>query len=100
MRKFPNGFPNQRGSAVLLLFILTLAVSLALAGYAASQQESQAFLPIVAKPEPTPTPIPPVVEFRGLWVTRFDWTLNAGDIKPALLDRGGDWSKVFGIDRG
>jgi uncharacterized lipoprotein YddW (UPF0748 family) len=27
-----------------------------------------------------------MVEFRGLWVTRFDWTLNPADINPTKID--------------
>lgn len=42
-------------------------------------------------PTPTATPTPPPstnVEFRGLWVTRFNWTsLNHADEQPSDIDR-------------
>jgi uncharacterized lipoprotein YddW (UPF0748 family) len=49
---------------------------------------SQIYLPVVAKPLPTPTPTPPpvMVEFRGLWVSRFDWITTYGQASPAKID--------------
>ncbi len=41
------------------------------------------YLPLVVKPEPPPPE--PMVEFRGLWVTRFDWTAWDG-AHPAKID--------------
>ena len=38
-------------------------------------------LPLVRKPEP-----PPPAEFRGLWVTRFDWTNYGQPADPARID--------------
>lgn len=87
---------------ILLLAFLTL---LGVVGTAVVAQTPppDTYLPIVIKPEPTPTatptatpeptptpsPTPPgqMVEFRGLWVTRFDWTLNPNDINPAKIDQ-------------
>jgi uncharacterized lipoprotein YddW (UPF0748 family) len=80
------GSRSGRRVVIALLSFFTAAVALALVAYAASQQAPQAYLPIIAKPVPTPTPVPPVVEFRGLWVTRFDWTLNASDINPGKIE--------------
>lgn len=38
-------------------------------------------------PSPTPTQIPVgQVEFRGLWVTRFDWTRSTSPAEPAKID--------------
>lgn len=59
-----------------ILFITTAlaTILLALAGVwlaTAQTEASQVFLPLVVKPAPPPEPM---VEFRGLWVTRFDWT--------------------------
>ncbi|MGH2535994.1 MAG: glycoside hydrolase family 10 protein [Candidatus Promineifilaceae bacterium] len=48
------------------------------------------FLPVVPsipQPTPTPSPTPPpnqMVEFRGLWLTRFDWTSLDGE--PEKVD--------------
>jgi uncharacterized lipoprotein YddW (UPF0748 family) len=41
------------------------------------------YLPFVAKPEPPPEPM---VEFRGLWVSRFDWTTAEEPASPAKID--------------
>jgi uncharacterized lipoprotein YddW (UPF0748 family) len=38
------------------------------------------------KPEATPTP-QPMVEFRGVWLTRFDWTLDPNESNPAKIDQ-------------
>lgn len=39
-------------------------------------------------PTPTPTQPPPgMVEFRGLWVTRFDWTTFNQPASPARIDQ-------------
>ncbi len=37
-------------------------------------------------PTPPPTPQPDTVEFRGLWVTRFDWTQFGKPADPAKID--------------
>lgn len=40
-------------------------------------------------PTPTPSPTPPpgaMVEWRGLWVTRFDWTSSTQPASPAKID--------------
>lgn len=34
----------------------------------------------------TPTPPPGLTEFRGLWVTRFDWTRSNAPAEPAKID--------------
>jgi uncharacterized lipoprotein YddW (UPF0748 family) len=38
-------------------------------------------------PTPSPTPPPPSVEFRGLWVTRFDWTDGVNPASAAKIDQ-------------
>ena len=43
------------------------------------------FLPFVAQPEP-PDPPEPLVEFRGVWVSRFDWTVAGQAADPAKID--------------
>ena len=83
----------QRTTRALLAPMIILLLAL-LALTAVAQGASNAYLPIVARPEPTPTPTPPptptptptpaaMVEFRGLWVTRFDWS---GARTPAKID--------------
>ena len=71
--------------------LLLLFVTIALA-----QAPGNIYLPIISKAEePTPTPIPPpptpppghMVEFRGLWVTRFDWMTASRPATPATIDR-------------
>ncbi|MCZ7667121.1 MAG: hypothetical protein M5U34_07815 [Chloroflexi bacterium] len=49
---------------------------------AAQTLDDSVFLPMVMKAEPPPEPM---VEFRGLWVTRFDWTTWDG-AHPAKID--------------
>ena len=43
---------------------------------------------LAALPTPTPTPTPPpgMVELRGVWVTRFDWTRLNQPADPARID--------------
>lgn len=41
---------------------------------------------IAILPTPTPTQTPGMVEFRGLWVTRFDWTRSNAPADPAKID--------------
>ena len=48
----------------------------------AGDLEPQAYLPFITKNDPSPPP-EPMVEFRGLWVTRFDWT---ADPTPTKID--------------
>jgi uncharacterized lipoprotein YddW (UPF0748 family) len=88
---------------VALLFCLLALVVVGTAVYAVTEQQNQLYLPVVSKseatlvPAPTPTPPPPppppppptppptLVEFRGLWVSRFDWTLHSAPV-PATID--------------
>lgn len=90
-----------------LLFIASLILPLILfTGMVLAKTNAgsgSTFLPVIVKPLPTPTPSPTptptptpsptppppgtMVEFRGLWVTRFDWTLDPGDINPAKIDQ-------------
>ncbi len=73
---------------IIIATLLILLLSLTLLVYSA-EEDSFVYLPVVVKPippptavptltptvTPTPTPAPTTtVEFRGLWVTRFDWT--------------------------
>ena len=59
---------------VTSLFLLVTIALVAMAGTG----EKQAYLPIVRMPDPTPTPTPrPPEEFRGLWITRWDWAPGA-----------------------
>lgn len=41
---------------------------------------------VAVLPTPTPTPPPDNQEFRGLWVTRFDWTRATSPAEPAKID--------------
>lgn len=59
---------------VTSLFLLVTIALVAMAG----TSEKQAYLPIIRMPDPTPTPTPrPPEEFRGLWITRWDWAPGA-----------------------
>jgi uncharacterized lipoprotein YddW (UPF0748 family) len=73
---------------VTLLVGLLLAVGLAQA-WRIQASERQLYLPIIEKPLPPPTPTPPppvMTEFRGLWVSRFDWITTYGAASPAKID--------------
>ncbi len=67
----------KRRFAILGLFLLITAVT----GLQAQQAEHYLYLPIIAKPEPEP-----LVEFRGLWVTRYDWTSYGVAADPLKID--------------
>jgi uncharacterized lipoprotein YddW (UPF0748 family) len=62
-----------------LLLALPLLVVLAVVWSAsAAAGDDYSYLPVIYKAAPTPTSEPPeeMVEFRALWVTRFDWIPN------------------------
>ena len=64
-----------RLSSLLLLTCLSGVTS-----NASTQADQKVFLPVVANvPEP-------MVEFRGLWVSRFDWTDGQNPADPAKID--------------
>jgi uncharacterized lipoprotein YddW (UPF0748 family) len=58
-----------------------MTFSVATSTQATPEADSYVYLPIVSKPEP-----PPLQEFRGLWVSRYDWTLYSQPASPAKLD--------------
>jgi uncharacterized lipoprotein YddW (UPF0748 family) len=77
-----------------LLFAGLMAIFLATAvALAAGQGDNPVYLPLAARalptPTPTPSPTPPAetVEFRGLWITRFNWTSISQTEEPADVDR-------------
>ena len=51
-------------------------------------------------PSPTPTvsPTPVWAEFRGMWVTRFDWTSSSAPASPAKIDQIIDDASYAGIN--
>ncbi|MCP4428534.1 MAG: family 10 glycosylhydrolase [Chloroflexi bacterium] len=59
-----------------LFFLIVLS-----AASQAQEDPHDIYLPIITKPEPTS-----MVEFRGLWVTRFDWTSYGAAADPAKID--------------
>ena len=72
-----------------LLILLTLTNS---APTAAEQQATyNAYLPTISKPAE------PLVEFRGLWVSRFDWTSFSG-ADPAKIDEIVDNASTAGFN--
>lgn len=62
-----------------LCLLITLFISVYNQG--AAQGDESVYLPIVTKPEPQS-----MVEFRGLWVTRYDWTSYGVAADPAKID--------------
>jgi uncharacterized lipoprotein YddW (UPF0748 family) len=80
----------RRVRLVVILSVLAVIGLLAIANFVASGASNIFFLPLVLEPEPTPTPTPtpppPTAEFRGLWVTRFDWTDYGQPADPSRID--------------
>ena len=66
---------------IMMLGLLFITLSAATATRAIPAADSFVYLPIAFKPEP-----PPMVEFRGLWVSRYDWTFYGQPASPAKLD--------------
>lgn len=66
------------------LGVLLLVVGLAGIAAATQGNDTETYLPLVQSPPPTA--VPPQVEFRGLWVTRFDWTTFGQPADPARID--------------
>lgn len=89
MQRFRPSLPT------VVSLALFLSVAIALAG---TSLDHFTFLPAITRAEPTPTPsvtpsptptatsTPGAVEFRGLWVSRFDWTSSYNPGSPARID--------------
>ncbi len=87
---------TRRGVPLSGWFIILLSLALVSTLLAQAAQDKFVFLPVVYKPQPTPTPtatptpsptptIPAtMVEFRGIWVTRFEWANSSAT--PATID--------------
>lgn len=82
------------------LFSLLLILATAVAVLGSEHEESHTYFPFMPRAQPTPTPTatptptptatsrpPGMVEFRGLWITRFNLTAVGPSQQPALLDR-------------
>lgn len=84
----------NRSQKILLIsgaFIgVLLLISLSYIASGQTSEDSVMYMPLISVPEPTPTPTPTptpkpsptpkpgqMKEFRGLWVTRWDWAVNA-----------------------
>ena len=89
MQRFRPGLPAVVSLALLLSVTMVLALT---------SLDHYTFLPAITRAEPTPTPsvtpsptatatsTPGTVEFRGLWVSRFDWTSSYNPGSPARID--------------
>ncbi|PIE81488.1 MAG: hypothetical protein CSA11_03885 [Chloroflexi bacterium] len=83
----------KRRISTVVFFIGMVTLLVATVWLAMAQDlDEQVYLPLVGKPLPTPTPSPTATpdppineEFRGLWVTRFDWTEWDG-AHPSKID--------------
>lgn len=64
-----------------MLGLLTTTLLIAATTTAVADAGSLVYLPVIHKPEP-----PPMTEFRGLWVSRYDWTVYGQPANPAKLD--------------
>jgi uncharacterized lipoprotein YddW (UPF0748 family) len=91
-----NGIPNDSGRFIAgLVTVSVIDGRLTVRGGPNAVNNKLLFLEIyqvatlpTPTPAPTPSPTPPagMVEFRGLWVTRFDWTLFNQPASPAKID--------------
>lgn len=66
---------------LMLSGLVLMTLSVAAIARATPEADSATYLPIVLKPEPQP-----MQEFRGLWVSRYDWTLYGQPANSAKLD--------------
>ncbi|MCI0396448.1 MAG: family 10 glycosylhydrolase [Chloroflexi bacterium] len=71
----------RRIQLTVLLAACLAAGSLVAVAIAASRSGWFVYLPAIHRPED-----PAMVEFRGLWVTRFDWTTAGQPASPAKID--------------
>lgn len=102
-----NDRMKRNTSPWLWRFLFWGAILLAVTSWVAAQVADlvpRAYLPLVYRPVPTPTftpsptptptrtptptstPKPTMVEVRGLWVSRFDWTTYGLPADPARID--------------
>ncbi|MFW6069870.1 MAG: glycoside hydrolase family 10 protein [bacterium] len=80
--------------AVMTVLSMVIVAAAATLVVAATLDNGDIYLPYISlAPEPSPTPTPTatppagMVEFRGLWVTRFNWTSATAPASPATIDR-------------
>jgi uncharacterized lipoprotein YddW (UPF0748 family) len=68
-----------------LLFAAVLVLSACLTWVAAANRAGggNTFLPVALRPQES---VPPGAEFRGIWVTRFDWTSFGQPAQPGKID--------------
>ena len=84
---------NMRNQSKFLPFVLLILFIAIVGSVAAEITDTNTYLPLVQSAPPTPTPTPtatpvatPMTEFRGLWVSRFDWTQFGQPANPAKID--------------
>ncbi len=75
----------KRTIAILLPFLLTTALFIQLTVHAAVEEETAVYLPLIIGGNISP-PTEPLIEFRGVWVSRFDWTNYGEAADPAKID--------------
>lgn len=73
----------MRRTVILLIALVSLALNVSTSAGTAQEGAgaTAVYLPLVVKPLPDP-----MVEFRGIWVSRFDWTEPDKAANPARLD--------------
>jgi len=67
-------------SAPIILLLASVGVITARRG------DYVSYLPLIVNPESTPEPPSALEEFRGMWVTRFDWTNYGQPADPSRID--------------
>jgi uncharacterized lipoprotein YddW (UPF0748 family) len=75
----------MKRAIILLSAFFVLTLGLQTGEYAAAGKNSFVYLPLIIDNTDPPTP-EPMAEFRGIWVTRFDWTSYGQPADPAKID--------------
>ena len=74
----------MKRAAILLSAFFVLIFGLQIGKNVAAGEDTAVYLPLIFVPEAPPPE--PMTEFRGIWVTRFDWTTSGQPASPAKID--------------
>ena len=75
----------MKQAITLLSIFFVLTSGLQIGENVVAREETAVYLPLILTNQTT-TPPEPMVEFRGVWVTRFDWTNFGEAADPAKID--------------
>lgn len=75
----------MKRTIILLIVFFVLILGLQTGENAAAGEDTAVYLPFIVSSTTPPDP-EPTTEFRGIWVTRFDWTSFGQPADPAKID--------------